>query len=119
MGKENELSKEEKMKALKKRAADLESQLDLNNRECDDVLKTFKVVQTNVEEMVDGFKTSRFSLAVANEMTYDQHTVFNETNIVQHLAEMEEYISGLITYTAYKKEDPNAPISSVPLETLN
>ena len=32
---------------------------------------------------------------------------------------MEEYISGLITYTAYKKEDPNAPISSVPLEHLN
>ena len=44
MGRESELSKEEKMKALKKRAADLEGQLDLSNRECDEVLGTFKTV---------------------------------------------------------------------------
>jgi hypothetical protein len=69
--------------------------------------------------MVTGFKSSRFNLAVATSMNYDQNTIFNETNIVQYLAEMEEYISSLITYTAYKKEDPNAAISSVPLENLN
>ena len=52
-------------------------------------------------------------------MTYDENTVFNETNVVQHLAELEEYISSLITYVAVKKEDPNAAISSVPFEKLN
>lgn len=34
------------------------------------------------------------------------------------MAELEEYISSLITYTAFKKEDPNAPICSIPLEKL-
>jgi len=28
-------------------------------------------------------------------------------------------MSSLITYTAFKKEDPNAPICSIPLEKLN
>jgi len=45
--------------------------------------------------------------------------VFTENNIVQYLAELEEYICSLITYTAFKRDDPNAPISSIPLEKLN
>ena len=52
-------------------------------------------------------------------MSYDANTQFNETNVVQYLAELEEYINSLITYTAMKKDDPNAAISSVPLERLN
>jgi hypothetical protein len=35
------------------------------------------------------------------------------------LAELEEYISSLITIIAYQREDPNAAISSVPLENMN
>lgn len=35
------------------------------------------------------------------------------------MAELEEYISSLITFVAVKREDPNAAISSVPLEKLN
>jgi len=58
-------------------------------------------------------------LAVAPKMTYDENTMFNDTNIISYLAEVEEYISNLITYVAFKKDDPNAPISSVPLEKLN
>jgi len=52
-------------------------------------------------------------------MNYDENTVFNENNIIHHLAELEEYISSLITYVAFKRDDPNAAISSVPLEKLN
>jgi hypothetical protein len=52
-------------------------------------------------------------------MSYDENTIFNEHNIVQYLAELEEYISSLITYVAFKRDDPNAAISSVPLEALN
>lgn len=52
-------------------------------------------------------------------MAYDENTMFNENNIIQYLAELEEYISSLITYAAFKRDDPNAAISSVPLEKLN
>ena len=69
--------------------------------------------------MISKFKQSKFHLAVAHSMTYDENTVFNETNVVQYLAELEEYISSLITYVAVKREDPNAAISSVPFERLN
>jgi len=69
--------------------------------------------------MVDFFKRSRFFLSVAQKMSYDEGFTFNESNIVQYLAELEEYISSLITYTAFKKDDPNAAISAIPLEKLN
>jgi hypothetical protein len=32
---------------------------------------------------------------------------------------LEEYISNLITYMAYKKDDPNPAISTVAFEKLN
>jgi len=51
-------------------------------------------------------------------MIYDENTQFNESNIIPFLAELEEYISALITFVAYKRDDPNAAISSVPLEKL-
>ena len=79
----------------------------------------FDMIQKEVEKMIRKFKKSKFDLAVANPMTYDENTVFNENNIVQYLAEVEEYISSLITYVAVKRDDPNAAISSVPLEKLN
>lgn len=69
--------------------------------------------------MVEMFKKSRFFLAVAQKMSYDEGFTFNETNIVQYLAELEEYISSLITYTAFKRDDPNAAISAIPLEKLS
>lgn len=68
--------------------------------------------------MVQLFKKSRFSLAVASSMSYEANTSFNENNIIPYLAELEEYISALITFVAYKRDDPNAAISSVPLEKL-
>jgi hypothetical protein len=52
-------------------------------------------------------------------MPYEAGFVFTENNIVQYLAELEEYISSLITYTAFKRDDANAATSSIPLENLN
>ena len=69
--------------------------------------------------MIRLFKKSRFYLSVATHMSYDENTNFNESNIIPYLAELEEYISSLITYAAFKRDDPNAAISSVPLEKLN
>ena len=65
------------------------------------------------------FKRSRFFLAVAQKMSYEEGFVFNESNIVAYLAELEEYVSSLITYSAFKRDDPNAAISAIPLEKLN
>jgi len=69
--------------------------------------------------MVHMFKRSKFFLCVAQKMNYEDGITFTENNIVSYLAELEEYISSLITYTAFKREDANAPISSIPLEKLN
>ena len=44
--------------------------------------------------------------------------MFTEGNITNYLAELEEYFSSLITYTAHKKGDPNASVSSVPLAAM-
>mmetsp|Transcript_34683 Transcript_34683/g.33867 ORF Transcript_34683/g.33867 Transcript_34683/m.33867 type:complete len:165 (+) Transcript_34683:13-507(+) len=79
----------------------------------------FSLMQRQVEKMVAFFKQSKFCLSVATSMTYDENTIFNENNIIVYLSELEEYISSLITFAAYKREDPNAAISSVPLEKLN
>ena len=51
-------------------------------------------------------------------MDYQEGIQFTENNIVQYLAELEEYISSLITYNAYLKNEPNAAISSIPLDKL-
>lgn len=65
------------------------------------------------------FKKCKFFLAVAQKMSYEDGFTFNESNIINYLAELEEYISSLITYTAFKRDDPNAAISAIPLEKLN
>ena len=52
-------------------------------------------------------------------MSYDEHTVFTESNITMYLSELEEYIASLIAYTAHKKGDPNASVASVPFGALN
>lgn len=69
--------------------------------------------------MVEMFKRSKFYLSVATKMRYDENFSFTENNIVSFLAELEEYICSLITYTAFKRDDINAAISAIPLERLN
>lgn len=51
-------------------------------------------------------------------MQYDAETIFNDKNAAQYLAEIEEYIGVLITNLAYKQDQPNAAIASIPLEKL-
>ena len=51
-------------------------------------------------------------------MNYDEETQFNESNVTYYLAELEEYISLLITFMAYKMENPDAAISSLSLEKM-
>jgi len=51
-------------------------------------------------------------------MQYDEDTNFNESNVTQFLAELEEYVSLFITYLAYKNENPDAAIASLSLDTM-
>ena len=69
--------------------------------------------------MVEMFKRSRFYLSVAAKQPYDEGFIFSENNIVAYLAELEEYICSLVTYSAFKRDDPNAAISAIPLEKLS
>ena len=69
--------------------------------------------------MVELFKRSKFFLSVASKMSYDDGIVFTENNIVAYLAELEEHVCSLVTYSAFKKDDPNAAISAIPLTQLN
>ena len=78
----------------------------------------FEKIQTFVADMVNAFKESKFYLCVAQRQNYTDGINFTENNIVQYLAELEEYISSLIAYTAFKNEKPDAAISYIPLEKL-
>ena len=97
----------------------LNDQIEDALNDAENTKKMFRKIQSHVGIMVDMFKKSKFFLCVAQKQNYQDGIVFTENNIVQYLAELEEYISSLITYTAFKKEDPNAPICSIPLEKLN
>ena len=69
--------------------------------------------------MVEAFVSTKFFLSVAQKMNYDDGIVFTENNIVSYLAELEEYIGSLVTYMAFKRDDPNAATSAIPLAQLN
>ena len=75
-------------------------------------------IYENVDKMVKMFKRSRFFLSVAQRMSYDEGVTFTETNITQYLAELEEHISSLITYVAFKHDDQHAAIAAIPLDKL-
>lgn len=90
-----------------------------NLNEAGETKKMFAKIQKSVSIMVEMFKRSKFFLCVAEKMNYEDGITFTENNIVSYLAELEEYISSLITYTAFKKDDPNAAISTIPLDKLD
>ena len=69
--------------------------------------------------MVEKFKRYKFLLNVASQMNYEDGIVFTENNIVNYLAELEEYICALITVTAIKNNDTHPATSAIPLTQLN
>lgn len=118
----NGLTENEKEEYKKQRESELaaliaESENDKADTEA--TKRTFRKIQQHVEMMVEMFKRSRFYLSVATKMSYDEGFIFSENNIVSYLAELEEYICSLITYSAFKRDDPQAAISAIPIEKLN
>ena len=51
------------------------------------------------------FKAARFTARVAESVQYGEHTQFNENDVNIYLAELEEYIFSLITYSAFQNGD--------------
>lgn len=87
--------------------------------EADSTKTIFRKVQPHVEKMINEFAKTKFFLSVAHKQIYEPGFTFNESNIVQYLAELEEYIAILITYLATKRDDPSAPFALVPLDKLD
>ena len=87
--------------------------------EINDQEAEFQELQLLCKDLVLDFKDANFQTKVAQTQAYDEHTQFTESNITNYLAELEEYIAQLITYTAHKMGDPNASTSSVPFVNLN
>ena len=69
--------------------------------------------------MIREFQKTKFFLSVAPKQFYEAGFTFNESNIIQYLAELEEYVAILITYLATKRDDPIAPFALVPLDKLD
>ena len=96
-----------------------ETEIEKSNNKMMHTKKMFAKIQEPVQVMVEAFVSTKFFLSVASKMNYDDGIVFTENNIVSYLAEVEEYISSLVTYMAFKRDDPNAATSAIPLASLN
>jgi len=114
----SEAEKQTKLLNMRARADTLRNEILRANQDCEEMQGEFNHLQKRSAKMIGLFNKSKFNLAVASHMSYEDNTSFNENNVIPYLAELEEYISALITYVAYKRDDPNAAISSVPLEKL-
>lgn len=68
--------------------------------ELERVKKTINNIQGPVSTMISKFKGSSISLSVAEDKIYDETTTFNEQNINEYLAEVEEYIKCLLALMA-------------------
>ena len=102
------------------------------DKEISEMRELYKQKQTQIEDierqmtqikdyawaMVDKFGESRFNLAVASHMNYDEDVQFNENNVTMYLTELEEYISQFITYLAHREKNPDAHISALPLDIM-
>jgi len=114
----NENEKQGHIKKLRERKEEIIDDIQTTTQESNDIQDEFNSIKDNVRSMVNLFLHAKFQVNVANQMNYDDSTQFNENNITSYLCELEEYIANLITYLAYKRDDTNAAISSVPLEKM-
>lgn len=116
---EEEMDREKYIEHMQEERSDKKKEIEGANASKDRFKEELKEIQKDVEKMIKLFKQSKFALSVANEMSYEEGTTFNDTNVVQYLAELEEYIASLITYVAFRNDEPYAAIAAIPLSTLD
>ena len=69
--------------------------------------------------MIEKFHSdSGFNLTVAQPQQYDEELQFTENNCMTFLAELEEFMTQLITFMAHREKNPDAPISALGLENI-
>jgi type III secretory pathway component EscR len=90
--------KEAYRQTLKQEIEERSTQMAEKENQIKNIESQLATIKDNVQHMVEAFRLSHFFLSVAQNMQYDEDTTFNENNVVQHLAELEEYISLFITY---------------------
>ena len=116
-----EMTEKEKQKMradLGKEIDEMGAQMNEKEQQIRSVEEQMAQIKDHVSTMVSLFKQSQFFLSVAQHMQYDEETTFNENNVTMYLAELEEYISLLITFMAYRQDDPEAATSSLSLEKM-
>ncbi len=118
LGEMTEKEKENMRKNLNNQIDDTKNQMLAKESQITDIENQMFMIRDYVHEMVGLFRQSPFFLSVAQQMHYDDDTQFKENNVTMYLAELEEYISLLITYLAYKQENPDAAISALSLEKM-
>lgn len=102
LGEMTEKEKETMRHNLQKEIEEMKEQQAAKEAQIGEIEGHMTKIKDNVSSMVDLFKSSQFFLSVASSMQYDEDTQFKENNVTFYLAELEEYISLLITYIAYK-----------------
>ena len=113
------LKEKENMKAsLKNQIQEMRSQMSLKNKQISGIIDELAQIRDYARSMTEAFRKSQFHLIVAQKMEYDSDTQFQENNTTQYLAELEEYIAMLITYTAYSQDMPDAAVSALSLEKM-
>jgi hypothetical protein len=114
-----EAQKQHKAVKLKQEIDEVKTSMEDKEKEMQELEGKMAKIQNDVQKMVTKFQESKFRPAVTQPMNYDEETVFNNKNVTMFLAELEEYISELITHNEYRKNNPNAAISAIPLEKLH
>ena len=76
---------------------DLRERIVGSTGEINDQEQEFQEMQLICQELTLDLKDAQFSSNVSTAQSYDEHTHFTEQNITTYLAELEEYISSLIT----------------------
>ena len=119
LGEMTEKEKENLRRGLNLQIEDTKGQMDNKEGQIREIEQQMARIREYVRDQVLLFRKSQFFLSVAQNMHYDDDTQFKENNVTLYLAELEEYVSLLITYLAYKQENPDAAISSLSLDRMN
>ena len=93
---------QKKTDSNEQKAEALRAKILQNSQEITDVEDDFREMQKISQDLAAQFKEVQFSKKVAATQQYDENTNFTENNIGMYLSELEEYISGLITYVSSK-----------------
>ncbi len=86
--------------------------------ELEKVKGTITNIQDPVSKMIQKFRTSKIGLSVAEGKIYDETTTFNEQNINEYLAEVEEYIKCLLAFVGKQLGFEHPMLAALGLDDL-